>query len=148
MYVFHSEYYLYPNCYFNIPLDKSVNLNLPITRKRVDIHTGEKNPSKSSASRGMSNQKLLWQILDDPCHPVVEISFLYWLNLATLIEYDGSNIMLTFKLHHFGHLVQRTDSLEKTLMLGKIADRGRRGRQRMRWLDGITNSTEMNLSKH
>ena len=56
--------------------------------------------------------------------------------------------MLTFKLHHFGHLVQRTDSLEKTLMLGKIADRGRRGRQRMRWLDGITNSTEMNLSKH
>ena len=56
--------------------------------------------------------------------------------------------MLTFKLHHFGHLVQRNDSLEKTLMLGKIADRGRRGRQRMRWLDGITNLTEMNLSKH
>ena len=67
--------------------------------------------------------------------------------MATLIEYDGSNIQLTFKLQYFDHLMRRTDSLEKILMLGKIEDRRRRGQQRMRWLDGITNSTEMSLSK-
>ena len=55
--------------------------------------------------------------------------------------------MLKLKLEYFGHLMQRTDSIEKTLMLGKIEGRRRRGRQRMRWLDGITDSTDMNLSK-
>ena len=61
--------------------------------------------------------------------------------------YSLEGLMLKLKLQYFGHLMQRTDSLEKTLMLGKIKGRRRRGQQRMRWLDGITDVIDMSLSK-
>ena len=62
-------------------------------------------------------------------------------------EYSLEELMLKLKLQYFGHLMRRAYSLEETLMLGKIEDRRRRGRQRMRWWDGITDSMDMNLSK-
>ena len=62
-------------------------------------------------------------------------------------EYSLEGLMLKLKLQYFGHLIRRTDSFEKTLMLGGIRGRRRRGRQRMRWLDGITDSMDMNLSR-
>ena len=62
-------------------------------------------------------------------------------------EYSLEGLMLKLKLQNFGHLMQRTDSFKKTLMLGKIEGRKRRGHQRMRWLDGITDSVDMILSK-
>ena len=62
-------------------------------------------------------------------------------------EYTLEGLMLKLKLQYFGHLMQRSDSLEKTLILGKIEGRRRRGRKRIKWLDGITDSMDMSLSK-
>ena len=66
-------------------------------------------------------------------------------HLKISLWYSVEGLMLKLKLHYFGHLMQGVDSLEKTLMLGRIGDRRRRGRQRMTWLDGITNSMDMGL---
>ena len=62
-------------------------------------------------------------------------------------EYSLKGLVLKLQLQYFGHLMRRTDSFEKALMLGKVEDRRRRGRQRMRWLNGITDSMDINLSK-
>ena len=63
-------------------------------------------------------------------------------------EYSLEGLMLKLKIQYFGHLMQKADSLEKTLMLGKIEGRRRRGQQRMRWLDGITDAMDISLSEH
>ena len=79
----------------------------------------------------------------DPCTPRSNQSILKEISP----EYSLEGLMLKLKLQYFGHLMPRTDSLEETLMLGKTEVRRRRGQQRLRWLDGITDSMDMSLSK-
>ena len=86
---------------------------------------------------------LLEKILESPldCKKIKQV------NSKGNPEYSWEGLMLKLKLQYFGHLMRRTESLEKTLMLGKTEGRRRRGRQRMRWLDGISDSVDMSLSK-
>ena len=81
------------------------------------------------------------------CCPILVLSCLMSILKEINPEYSLEGLMLKLKLQYFGHLMRRTDSFEKPLMLGKIEGRRRRGRQRMRWLDGITDSMDMSLSQ-
>ena len=102
-----------------------------------------------------------WAIKKAECQRIDAFELWYWRRLLRVpwtarrsnqsilkeisAEYSLEGLMLKLKLQYFGHLIRRNDSFEKTLMLGKMEGRRRRGRQRMRWLDGITNSMDMNL---
>ena len=87
---------------------------------------------------------MLEKTLESPLD-CVEISTVHPKEISLGCSLEG--LMLKLKLQYFGHLMRRDDAFEKTLMLGKFESRRRRGRQRMKWLDGITDSTEMSLSK-
>ena len=103
-----------------------------------------------------------WTVKKAECRRIDAFELWYWRRLLSPLdckeiqqsilkeispEYSSEGLMLKLKLQYFGHLMRRTDSLEKTLMLRKIEGRRRRGRQRTRWLDGITDSMDMSLSK-
>ena len=86
------------------------------------------------------------------CKRLLKVPWTAWRSNQSILkeispEYSLEGLMLKLKLQYFGHLMRRTNSLENTLMLGKIEGRRRRGQQRTRWLDGITNSRDMSLSK-
>ena len=104
-----------------------------------------------------------WTIKKAECQRIDAFELWFWRRLLRVLwtarrsnqsilkeispEYSLEELMLKLKLQYFGHLMRRADSLKKTLMLGKIKGRRKRGRQRMRWLDGITDSMHMNLSE-
>ena len=124
------------------------------------------NKGPSSSSYGFSTNHYgceSWTIKKADCQRIGAFELWCWRRLLRVLwtarrsnqsilkeispEYSLEGLMLKLKLQYFGHLIQRTDSLEKTLMLGKIEGRRRRGRQRIKWLDGITDSMDVSLSE-
>ena len=101
-------------------------------------------------SGGGNSERPIGRQEEGPCWRPKDPRALWWRPKSERLispEYSLERLMLKLKLQYFGHLMRRTDSFEKTLMLGKIEGGRKRGRQRMRWLDGITDSMHMSLSK-
>jgi len=108
----------------------------PVVTYRCELHHEEDWPQKNWCLYIVMLESLLDSKEINTVHPK-----------GNKPEYSLEGLMLKLKLQYFGHLMRRADSLEKTLLLGKIEGRRRRGQQRMRWLDGITDSMNMSLSK-
>ena len=114
----------------------------------MDVRVGKKVGCESWKESWVPKNWCFWTVvLEKILESLLDCKEIQPVNPKGLTEYSLEGLMLKLKLQYFGHLTWRTDSLEKTLMLGKTEGRRRRGQQRMRWLDGITDSMDMSLSE-